>query len=267
MQNTAFQIDAITTPDGARLAIHHAGEGPTVFLLHGFLSRAALNWIAPGIATAIVAAGFHVIAPDMRGHGESLAPLPPPPYAHDCLAADIEQVAKAFSVRDYALVGYSLGARTAARMLARGAAPRRLILAGMGASGVLATASRQAYFEDAIRHGERAANPRAGVFIQSFMRANGVTAEPALAVLASQMDTPPAALAGVRCPTLVLCGDRDEDNGSSADLAALIPGAQLIRTPGDHFSAVGKIEFRTALVDFLKRDLAPSRAHTGASAD
>jgi pimeloyl-ACP methyl ester carboxylesterase len=252
---TAPQTRFILVPDGTRLACHSLGEGPAVLLLHGFLSSARLNWFDSGVAAAIAAAGFRVIAPDLRGHGESGAPPDAACYPVDVLPADAQSVLDALGIRDYALVGYSLGARTAARMLARGAQPRRLVLAGMGDSGVLDVGTRQAHFEDAIRRGKDAANPVVGAFIQDFMRANGVAAGPALHVLASQTDTPPHALAAIACPTLVLCGARDRDNGDSAALARLIPGARHATTPGDHLSAVGKAEFREVLTGFLREDL------------
>lgn len=254
MHAAVIQSETVVAADQAHLAVHRAGEGPPVVLLHGFLSSAALNWIAPGIAAAIVDAGFHAIMPDVRGHGRSLGSAPP--YPKDILADDVDRILTALGIQDFALVGYSLGARTAARLMARGASPRRLILSGMGDVGLLSVARRQAYFEDAIRNGAAAANSRAGAFIQSFMHANGISSESALAVLASQIDTSKEVLASIRCPTLVLCGERDEDNGSSTGLAALIPNARLVRTPGDHLSAVGKADFRDALVGFLREDLA-----------
>ena len=59
---------------GTDLAWWETGTGRPVVLLHGFLSSAAANWIEPGIAARLVAAGFRVIAPDCRGHGASAAP-------------------------------------------------------------------------------------------------------------------------------------------------------------------------------------------------
>jgi pimeloyl-ACP methyl ester carboxylesterase len=250
-----LDLQVLQTNDGVRLVAHCLGEGPPVLLLHGFLSNARANWINPGIAAAIAATGRRVIAPDVRGHGRSDAPTDPGAYPPDILAADIlAWIATARTATPHAplaLVGYSLGARMAIRAIAHAAAPTCLVLGGMGERGITDVAPRQAHFEDSIRYGAKARNPQAGAFIQSFMTANGVSAQAALLALASQRDTPLAVLAGITIPTLVVCGERDADNGDPRALAALIPGAQFRSVPGDHLSAVGKAEFTTAVVSFL----------------
>lgn len=240
--------------DGARLVAHCLGEGPPVLLLHGFLSNATVNWISPGIASAIAAAGFRVIAPDFRAHGASAAPAEAAAYPKDILTADIEAAIAHFQIGPTPLIGYSLGARIACRLLARGYQPSRLVLGGMGASGLVDVGPRMAHFADGIRNGALAANPKAGAAIQAFMAAHGMQREPALHALYSQVNTDAATLAGFTCPTLVVSGERDIDNGDPAELAALIPGARLIHTPGDHLSAVGKPAFCQALVDFVMEE-------------
>src|SRR5262249_1417104 len=46
----------------------HAASAHTVLLVHGFLDFA---WGWNDVATRLAAAGLHVVAPDMRGHGDS----------------------------------------------------------------------------------------------------------------------------------------------------------------------------------------------------
>src|SRR3546814_2080764 len=54
---------------------------------------------------------------------------------------------------EYDLGGYSLGARTTVRMLAGfGAAPRRVIVSGMGLSGLLDTGKRAGHFRNILTH-------------------------------------------------------------------------------------------------------------------
>src|SRR5258707_6187438 len=63
-----------------------AGHGPLIVLLHGF-PEFWFGWrlqIAP-----LVAAGFRVVAPDMRGYNLSSKPEGFESYAIDLLAADI----------------------------------------------------------------------------------------------------------------------------------------------------------------------------------
>lgn len=50
------------------LRVRHAGAGPAVLLVHGH-PRTGLTWNA--VAPRLVDAGFRVVVPDMRGHGQS----------------------------------------------------------------------------------------------------------------------------------------------------------------------------------------------------
>ena len=118
--------------DGVRLAWRETGEGRPVVLLHGLFSNAWTNWIRYGHAAAVATRGFRVVMPDLRAHGSSAAPHDPGAYPNDVLARDGLALVAHLGLTDYDLGGYSLGARTTARMLALRASPRRVILAGMG---------------------------------------------------------------------------------------------------------------------------------------
>ena len=124
-------------PDGVELAWHELGEGRPVVLLHGLFSDADTNWIRFGHAAEIAKRGFRVIMPDLRGHGASARPHAASAYPPDILATDGLALIAHLGLEDYDLGGYSLGARTAVRMVVGGARPRRLIVAGMGLEGLL----------------------------------------------------------------------------------------------------------------------------------
>ncbi len=123
------------------MAYRELGEGRPVVLIHGLFSNAWTNWIRYGHAARIAAAGFRVIMPDLRGHGDSAAPHDPAAYPPDILAADGEALLRHLGIDDHDLGGYSLGARTVARMLARGARPRRACSRGWGCRGCSRPAS------------------------------------------------------------------------------------------------------------------------------
>src|SRR5689334_17237183 len=63
--------DVFLTANGLRLHLlewGEAGQRPPILLLHGFQEHAhAWDWLAP----LLVAAGHHVLALDLRGHGDS----------------------------------------------------------------------------------------------------------------------------------------------------------------------------------------------------
>jgi pimeloyl-ACP methyl ester carboxylesterase len=54
--------------DGLRQQILEAGSGPLVLLIHGF-PELGLSWRAQ--VQALADAGYHAVAPDMRGYGAS----------------------------------------------------------------------------------------------------------------------------------------------------------------------------------------------------
>lgn len=72
--------------NGLTLNVQSAGSGPPVLLLHGFPDSAAL-W--DEVTPRLVAAGYHVIAPDLRGFGDSDAPAGVRQYALAAIVADL----------------------------------------------------------------------------------------------------------------------------------------------------------------------------------
>jgi pimeloyl-ACP methyl ester carboxylesterase len=236
---------------GVDLAWHELGEGRPVVLLHGFISSAERNWFAPGIAGALAGSGFRVIAPDCRGHGQSAAPTDPLAWPPDVMAADVEALITELGLTDYDLIGYSMGGRTAARVLVRGARPRRCVLGGMGDLGIMEAGPRAEAFEDAVRHGEAAADPVLGNGIHRLMAAQGLRPAAMLGVLAAFAPTSREELARVETPTLAILGEDDRDNGSVDALSRIMPACTPLRLPGDHAGVVATPAFREALLDFL----------------
>jgi pimeloyl-ACP methyl ester carboxylesterase len=140
----------LAAPDGTPLAVHEYGSGRPVLLLHGYFSNAWTNWVRYGHAAMLAARGLHVLMPDLRAHGDSGKPHAADAYPPDVLKDDGLAVVDQLGLDDYDLVGYSLGARTAARMAIHGARPRRLVLAGMGLEGLLDTRGRGEFFREVL---------------------------------------------------------------------------------------------------------------------
>ena len=250
------EIHRFDSFDGQSIAWRTLGTGRPTLMIHGFLADGPSNWIAPGLAAAVAALGRQVILPDLRGHGASAAPEDLAFWRPDTLAMDQAALIAHLGLSDYDLVGYSLGARTAVRMMVRGARPGRAVLGGMGDTGIMQAGARAAMFEDGIRHGEAAADPRSGRVIQAMMAARGLKPGALLGVLASFAATPEDDLRGLPTPTLVVSGDRDQDNGSAEALAALLPAGEVRIVSGDHLSAVSDPGLAAALTGYLS---APGR--------
>ena len=126
---------SFTSFDGQTIAYHTLGEGRPTLLLHGFMASTQLNWTGPGITAKIAALGRKVIALDFRGHGASAHFNAEADFPPDVLSMDVEALLGHLGLSDVDLVGYSMGARTAVRLLIRGFRPGKLVMGGMGDTG------------------------------------------------------------------------------------------------------------------------------------
>lgn len=237
--------------DGQRMAWREVGEGPPVVLLHGYFSNAEVNWLKYGHAARIAAAGFRVIMPDLRGHGDSAKPHDPAAYPPDALMRDGLALIDHLGLTDYDLGGYSLGARTVVRMLANGAAPRRVVLSGMGLTGIVQTEGRGGYFRNVLSNPGTFRRGSSEWMTEAFLKTTGGDPVALLHVLETFVDTPAAALAMISQPTVVICGVDDDDNGSAQALADALPDGRYVAVPGNHMSAVVKPELGQAIANFL----------------
>ncbi len=105
-----------TAVEGAEIAWVAAGQGAPVLLLHGFPQCMAL-WAQ--VAPALVAAGYRVIAADLRGYGASSKPPASPDFASHsfrAMAGDMCQLMTALGHPRFHLVGHDRGGRTAHRL-------------------------------------------------------------------------------------------------------------------------------------------------------
>ena len=243
----------LTAPDGIELAWHELGpaEGRAVVLLHGLFSDADTNWIRFGHAAAIADRGFRLVLPDLRGHGTSARPHDPACYPPDVLADDGLALVAHLGLSDYYLGGYSLGGRTAVRMVVRGARPRRLVVAGMGLAGLLDTGARGDHFKRILEGLGTHERGSPEWMAEAFLKTTGGDPDALLPLLDSFVDTSIEELRAIAVPTLVLSGAEDDDNGSGEDLARLLGDGRYVEVPGNHMSAVTKPDLGRAIADFL----------------
>jgi pimeloyl-ACP methyl ester carboxylesterase len=88
--------------NGVRL--HAAEAGQLVLLLHGFPQ---FWWAWRSQLTDLAAAGFHVVAPDLRGYGAS--DKPPRGYDLPTLSADVAALVRALGEQEAVVVGHDWG--------------------------------------------------------------------------------------------------------------------------------------------------------------
>ena len=246
------QTHHFAAPDGQLLAWHEIGEGRPVLLLHGLFSNADINWVRYGHAAALAAAGLRAIMLDHRAHGQSAKPHDVAAYPKDVLTTDALALAAHLELRDYDLVGYSLGARTAVRMIARGARPRRLALAGMGLEGLLGTTGRADHFRDILTNLGLHERGSPKWMAEAFLKTTKGDPQALLLLLDTWEHVTEADLAALTMPTLVVAGAEDLDNGSAPVLAERLPDGRYAEVPGGHMSSVTKSELGLAIADFLR---------------
>lgn len=249
------------------ITIHYetAGQGEPLLLLHGLGSRSE-DW---GLQFPGFGQQYRVIAPDMRGHGRS--DKPPGPYSVPMMAADVIGLLDALDIPAAHIVGLSMGGMIAFQMAVD--SPERVLSMTIVNSGPALVARS---FGDRLRIRQRVllaqlfGPARTGIFLskrlfpkpdQEALRAHFIKQwatndrDAYLAALRALVGWSVLDRAGaIRCPVLVISGDRDYTPLElKRQYTALIPGARLIvfedsghATPIDQAT-----EFNACVLGFL----------------
>ena len=241
-----------TASDGVKLAYHQVGEGRPVVLLHGLFSDARMNWIKFGHADRIASEGRRVIMPDLRAHGLSDHPHGPEFYPKGVLSRDLRELIAHLNLEDFDLGGFSLGARTTVEGVGEGLRPGKAILGGAGLEGLRNWERRKTFFLEAIAMFDSVQRGDPHWLSIQFMKSQKIDRIAAAQLLESFADAFMEWLEAFTMPTLVVCGDQDDDNGSAEELANILPSAVFSEIPGTHMSSVTKPQFGEAIARFLK---------------
>ncbi|MEY2953156.1 MAG: hypothetical protein RLZZ401_1243 [Pseudomonadota bacterium] len=93
--------------NGIQMRIAEMGSGPLVILVHGW-PESWYSWRHQ--IPALAAAGYHVVAPDMRGYGKTDKPAAVADYDIHHVSADITGLIDALGEKTAVLVGHDWGA-------------------------------------------------------------------------------------------------------------------------------------------------------------
>lgn len=308
-------MNTFTSFDGARIAYHDEGNGPAVVLLHGFgvdglgqygpfernlplMEQTRGMFLEafgramplpdpplegrPGLIPPLLAANARVIVPDMRGFGASSKPREAAAYADSALARDVIALVDHLHLDAVDVVGFSMGAGTAARLLIlRPPQVKSAILAGIGDYAVEGAVlefpknwpvpeyvpkplTARIWAEEGakiLERGEIVPGHLASAHIIA-ARATGADPKVLAAVIrgavAKQMTA--EELNRIRVPVLVLNGKSDVANQKTAGLLKEIPNACAGECEGDHSSTPYQPTFQQAVVEFLERQWRQRRA-------
>jgi 3-oxoadipate enol-lactonase len=240
------------------------GQGPAVLLIHAFPLNNTM-W-APQVAA--LTSRFRVIAPNIRGFGES---QPPSAWTMEDMADDLNELLNHAGITDAAVAGVSIGGYIALALWSQ--YPRRvrqLVLSNTRArADSVAEQSARNEMIAAIEQSGTAIlpdrmlprllqpNPAAEVVRKvrnMIAEANASAAAYAVIAMRDRIDYS-SMLYRINCPTMIMTGENDaiirvED---SQALANAIQGARFVNIPNSgHLSNLENPEaFNAALLSFL----------------
>jgi pimeloyl-ACP methyl ester carboxylesterase len=234
--------------DGTKIYYEVKGNGEPVILIHGFVVNSE-SWKKTSLYNDLLEAGFKVITLDLRGNGKSGKPHKAEAYLDDAEAKDIRVLADHLKLTGYSVVGYSRGSIIASRLLVLDTRVTKTVLGGMGSDFTNPQWPRRIMFYEALS-GKPV--PELESFL-NYIKSSGLDQQALAFMQNGQPSTSPAQLSKVKKPVLVICGDQDEDNGSSKTLSEMIPASQYVRVPGVHNDTARTQAFADEVISFLKK--------------
>jgi pimeloyl-ACP methyl ester carboxylesterase len=237
-----------TSFDSTKIYYEVKGNGFPVILVHGFIVNGE-SWKKTAVYKDLIDAGYKVITLDMRGNGKSDKPHTDKAYANDAESKDIIGLADMLRIKNYNVIGYSRGSIITARLLVLDKRVNKAVMGGMGADFTNPEWPRRKMFYSALM-GDTVKELEGMV---KHVKEAGLD-QLALAYLQKeQPSTSKEALNKVKQPLLVICGDKDTDNGSAQELVKLFERAEYAKVPGDHGSALQTKEFGEKVLEFFKK--------------
>ncbi len=257
-----------TRVNGIDINYSTEGEGPWITLSHSLACDISM-W-DPQIE--MLKKSFRVLRFDTRGHGQSAAP--DGEYTLDQMADDVHGLFGALGITRSHWMGLSMGgmigqafalkypgmfscmilADTTSRQPAAGAAMwgERIQIAKTRGMDALVEGTLARWFTDAYR----AATPEVMAKIGAVIRATPAAGYAGCCAGISKIDLTDR-LKEIKCPTLVLVGERDHGTPVEASRAiqANLPGAEMLVIPSAaHISNIEQSAvFNVAIRDFLTR--------------
>lgn len=123
-----FELRDVEVGEGISLRVRSGGEGPPLLLLHGHPQTHAIwHKVAPELARQ-----FTLVAPDLRGYGDSSRPPgldDHSAYSKRAMALDLLRLMERLGCKRFDVLAHDRGARVAHRLAAdHGAAVQRMVL-------------------------------------------------------------------------------------------------------------------------------------------
>lgn len=240
------QTKYFTSFDDTKIAYTDEGEGKPILLIHGFLNTRK-NWDKSELKKDLLAKGYRVIVPDLRGNGDSDKPQDDDAYSQDAEVIDLMFLMVELKISKYWAVGYSRGSILLARLMTKDGRLKKAVLGGMGVDFTDFNWKRRMLFRDAF-NGKPTDETQGAVDYAKSIKAD-------FRSLYLQQKHQPVTtknrLAQVKIKVFVVAGYRDLDNGSPEALHQAIPKSKFKIVPGDHNNTYKSSEFSKAIIDFF----------------
>jgi pimeloyl-ACP methyl ester carboxylesterase len=237
-----------TSFDNTKIYYEVKGKGKPIVLVHGFIVNSQ-SWKKTALYQDLLDKGYKVIILDSRGSGFSDKPHDEDAYDQDAEARDIMALMKHLQIKKYSAVGYSRGSIIVSRLLVLDKKINKAVLGGMGADFTNPEWPRRILFYKALS-GEPVKELENAV---NYVKAQGLDQQALAHLQKKQPSTSKEELAAIHKPVLVICGDKDSDNGSAKELAGLFKKSTYAIVPGDHNNASRTKEFSTGIISFLEK--------------
>ncbi|MDC0008225.1 alpha/beta hydrolase [bacterium] len=232
--------------DGTTIVYTDEGKGKPILLIHGFINSRK-NWDKSELKKELLAQGYRVIIPDLRGNGDSDKPQDDEAYQNDAEVKDLMALMNHLKIKKYKAVGYSRGSIVLAKLLTQDKRVKKAVLGGMGIDFTNPNWDMRIMFADAFAGNTNKTTQGAVDYAKS------INAD--LRSLHLQQKYQPVTtkkeLAIIRLKVLVLSGDIDTSNGNKEELATALPKGELQIINGDHNNTYKSKGFADAVMAFL----------------
>lgn len=252
--------------NGIEMVYETAGQGEALLLLHGLGSRSE-DW---QLQLPAFVSRYRVVVADMRGHGRTSKP--PGPYSVPMMAADVLGLLDALGIDAAHVVGLSMGGMIAFQMAVdRPERVRSLVIVNSGPALVAHTFGERLRVWQRLALARLAKPARTAQFLGPRLFPKPEQAELRQQFIDQWAQNDPRAyraamraligwsvldrVGAIRCPTLVISGDRDYTPVAAKEgYTAQIPDARLVVIEDSgHATPIDQAEaFNACVLEFLE---------------
>lgn len=232
--------------DDVNIFYNDEGEGEPVLLIHGFINSRK-SWDNTQLKKDLLDKGYRVIVPDLRGNGDSDKPQNDKGYKNEAEVKDLKLLMNHLKINTYSAVGYSRGSIVLAKLITKDKRINKAVLGGMGIDFTNPQWDRRILFAKAF-DGDVNDETKAAVAYAKSINAD-------LRSLHLQQKYQPVTskkkLGKAKIAVMVICGDKDSDNGNSKELSNAFKKGELVIVPGDHNGTYKTADFSDEILHFL----------------